>query len=237
MGRQAKAAGYVARSAVKLEQILSRFSPALLGSAHWKGRPASVLDLGAAPGAWLQVLARQKRECVVVGVDEQRLNDEVIGELSRTYSGLRIDRVQEDTDGLYASGDGFALVQRRIEEQTLESVSRELARALKAAGGRGALYNTILSDMMPKTTGIADGIASVRVASLAAALATGTMPTLHSTDQIAEAEGAQHNAPLLRRGGALCVKVLEGGHAFGSRPLYEFLWQRFKYVSCPSRPA
>lgn len=65
--KQAKAEGYLARSAYKLTEIDDRKRLIALG--------ARVLDLGCAPGAWLQVAAERigdpKRGGVVVGLDLQ----------------------------------------------------------------------------------------------------------------------------------------------------------------------
>ena len=60
--RQAKKAGLRARSAFKIEEILKRHVPLKAGQA--------VLDLGAAPGGFLQILAEAVgEEGVAVGVD------------------------------------------------------------------------------------------------------------------------------------------------------------------------
>lgn len=60
--RKAKSEGLRARSAFKLEEIASRF--------RLFGRGARVLDLGAAPGGFLQILAREVGERgFVLGVD------------------------------------------------------------------------------------------------------------------------------------------------------------------------
>ncbi|HPR67533.1 MAG TPA: RlmE family RNA methyltransferase, partial [Methanothrix sp.] len=58
--RKAKSEGYRARSAFKLQQINKRFRLIRRGD--------SVLDLGAAPGGWLQV-AKEISSGRVVGVD------------------------------------------------------------------------------------------------------------------------------------------------------------------------
>lgn len=60
---KAKAEGLRARSAYKIEEILQR-----LGLKQLRGR--TVLDLGAAPGGWLQILARLVGPSgVVIGLD------------------------------------------------------------------------------------------------------------------------------------------------------------------------
>jgi 23S rRNA (uridine2552-2'-O)-methyltransferase len=60
--RKARAEGYRARSAYKLEEIARR--------SQLLRRGMSVLDLGAAPGGWLQVIAREVGpQGTVIGVD------------------------------------------------------------------------------------------------------------------------------------------------------------------------
>jgi 23S rRNA (uridine2552-2'-O)-methyltransferase len=64
--RQAKKEGYRARSAYKIQQIHERFTVVRKGEA--------VVDLGAAPGGWSQVLVELVGpQGVVVGVDLQRI--------------------------------------------------------------------------------------------------------------------------------------------------------------------
>jgi 23S rRNA (uridine2552-2'-O)-methyltransferase len=64
--RQAKKAGYRARSAFKIDEILSRHPVLKKGQA--------VLDLGAAPGGFLQILAEVVGEKgVAVGVDIEEI--------------------------------------------------------------------------------------------------------------------------------------------------------------------
>jgi len=62
--RKAKEEGYRARSAYKLKQINDKF--------HIIRKGSRVLDLGAAPGGWLQV-AKELSGGVVVGVDLERI--------------------------------------------------------------------------------------------------------------------------------------------------------------------
>lgn len=65
--KQAKAEGYLARSAYKLTEIDDRKRILRRGDA--------VLDLGCAPGSWLQVaLERISEEGVVIGIDLQRVD-------------------------------------------------------------------------------------------------------------------------------------------------------------------
>jgi len=62
--RKAKEEGYRARSAYKLKQINAKF--------HIIRKGSKVVDLGAAPGGWLQV-ARELSGGIVVGVDLERI--------------------------------------------------------------------------------------------------------------------------------------------------------------------
>ncbi len=82
--KQAKKAGYRARSAYKLQQINNKFKVVKKGAA--------VADLGCAPGGWSQVLVELVGEDgLVVGVDLQR---------TRPIEGARFlqgDFTQQDT--------------------------------------------------------------------------------------------------------------------------------------------
>jgi 23S rRNA (uridine2552-2'-O)-methyltransferase len=95
---RAKQEGYRARSAYKLQQLDRTAS--LLGEGN------TVLDLGAAPGGWLQVAA----EAVgpggrVVGLDRQRIDPLSDPEAEVTY--VRADVTDEDTtDEVRATLDG-----------------------------------------------------------------------------------------------------------------------------------
>lgn len=83
--RKAKKEGLRARSAFKLEEIAKRFRLFRPGMA--------VLDLGAAPGGWLQILARQVgSKGLVVGVDLQP-----IGQLGSNVKTLVGDLREEET--------------------------------------------------------------------------------------------------------------------------------------------
>ncbi|KAG0473683.1 hypothetical protein HPP92_015540 [Vanilla planifolia] len=68
--REAQRLGYVARSAFKLLQMQKQFK--LIGAGD------SVLDLGCAPGAWLQVACQSlgplEKGGAVVGVDLKKVN-------------------------------------------------------------------------------------------------------------------------------------------------------------------
>jgi len=130
--RQAKAEGYAARSAYKLAEIDDR--KRLLRRGDW------VLDLGCAPGSWLQVAGeRVGPGGVVVGVDLQ--------EVRRSF-GPSVSALVADVNEV--SGE------------------RLLGAAAEAAGEEGAesarRFDVVLSDMAPKTAGDrSDHFLSVRL--------------------------------------------------------------------------
>ena len=113
---RAKQEGYRARSAYKLRQ-LDR-TAGLLGTGN------TVVDLGAAPGGWLQVAAEAVGQTGrVVGVDRQRIDP--LEEPAATVDYLRAD----------VTDDGTAEEIRR----TLDGGDRPV--------------DTVLSDMAPNMTG------------------------------------------------------------------------------------
>ena len=97
---KAKQQGYRARSAYKLQQLDE--TAGLLG----EGR--TVVDLGAAPGGWLQVAAERVGERGrVVGVDRQSIDP--LEEPAATVEYVRGDITDEDTvDRLREAVDGEA---------------------------------------------------------------------------------------------------------------------------------
>lgn len=145
--KQAKAEGYLARSAYKLAEIQQR-----------KGlmRPGDrVLDLGCAPGSWLQVASEVVGpRGVVVGVDLQEIRAPMPANV-RTLVG---------------------------------DIERMDAGEMVEAAGAGRLFDVVLSDMAPATTGAGDAFRSARLCDRVLDLLEG----------------------LLRPGGHLAMKVLEG---------------------------
>ena len=106
--RKAKEEGFLARSAYKLQEIQKKFS-----IIH---RSNHILDLGCAPGAWVQVaLPLVGKDGVVVGIDLENI------------TVLKHDNFR------FIHGDAFALKEGEIPE---------------------APFQTVLSDMAPKTSGI-----------------------------------------------------------------------------------
>lgn len=123
--KQAKAEGYVARSAYKLIEIQERYRVIHSGD--------HVLDLGCAPGSWLQVAsALVKSHGLVVGIDLTPVSAEV-GSLPQVVT---------------MQGDIF-----KTEPGVL--------RAHLMGGGSDPsivrLFDVVLSDMAPSTTGTPTG--------------------------------------------------------------------------------
>lgn len=93
--KKAKAEGYVARSAYKLIEIQDRFR--LFGAG------ARVLDLGCAPGSWLQVAARIVGDRGrVVGIDLQSVEVDLPGHVTAQVG----DAFTVNPDELLALGGG-----------------------------------------------------------------------------------------------------------------------------------
>jgi 23S rRNA (uridine2552-2'-O)-methyltransferase len=116
---RAKQEEYRARSAYKLIQLDE--------AAGLIGPDDAVLDLGAAPGGWLQV-ARERTDGPVVGVDRQRIDP--------------IDGVETIRGDL-------------TDEATTEDIRERFAGADRDADDRdaGRPVDVVLSDMAPNMTG------------------------------------------------------------------------------------
>ncbi|MEZ6242229.1 MAG: RlmE family RNA methyltransferase [Phycisphaerales bacterium] len=143
--KRAKAEGYVARSAYKLLEINERKKLIRPGDR--------VLDLGCAPGSWLQVAAQLVGDRGrVVGLDLQRVTHAM---------GANVTTIVGDVDEVEAS-------------------------ALTQAGG--GIFDAVISDMAPSTSGHGDHFRSVRLCRTI----LGMLPEV------------------LRKGGSLAMKVLEG---------------------------
>ncbi|MFC7074968.1 23S rRNA (uridine(2552)-2'-O)-methyltransferase [Haloarcula halophila] len=116
---RAKQEGYRARSAYKLQQLDE--TAGLLG----EGR--TVVDLGAAPGGWLQVAAERVGERgTVVGVDRQRIDP--LADPEPTVE--------------YVRGD-----------MTDDSTKAEIREIVGGDGDQGGPVDVVISDMAPNMTG------------------------------------------------------------------------------------
>ncbi|OMO96791.1 hypothetical protein COLO4_15080 [Corchorus olitorius] len=177
--REAQRLGYVARSAFKLLQIQKQYKLIKPGS--------SVLDLGCAPGAWLQVACQSlgplKNGGTVVGIDVKKV---------RVPSLFCDSRVQT------VSADVMKLPKQQV---------RELSPQKKG-------FSVILSDMCPPVSGIStrDAALSMELGMRALDLAVGRAAQLMDDNFQTEGEscatGPDDNGILQSRG-HLVIKLLE----------------------------
>lgn len=152
--KKAKAEGYLARSAYKLLEIQERRGIIKPGMA--------VLDLGCAPGSWLQVAA----ELVCGGGDEGLV------------AGVDLSEVREPMPP--------CVVTMRGDFTKLDAAT--LLEPVVRLRGEGSLYDVVISDMAPNTSGAGDHYKSVRLC-----------------------EAILERLPdVLRPGGGLVYKVFEG---------------------------
>lgn len=145
--QKAKQEQFAARSVYKLEEIDQRFKVVKKGA--W------IVDLGCAPGSWLQYLA----EAVgpkggILGYDLAPLE---------INPGPRV---------LHRHADVFALTPEAIRAD-FDALRKKLEHPPVASETEVMLFDALLSDMAPKLTGIrdADQIKSVGLALQALALA------------------------------------------------------------------
>lgn len=146
--KQAKAEGYLARSAYKLQQIQD--------AKRLMRKGCRVLDLGCAPGAWLQVASA----CVgprgsVVGIDLKPVDAPLPSNVAHTVGDI------EQTDPVTLTAMGLP---------------------------PGGLFDVVLSDMAPNTTGHGDDLVSARLCERVLDILPG----------------------LLKPGGNLAMKIFEG---------------------------
>lgn len=122
---QAKAEGYLARSAYKLKEIVER--------KRSIGKGDRVLDLGCAPGSWLQVAS------------------EVVGP-----KGLVVGLDLQDVEGTFASNV------RAVRGDVFKTTAEEFLALASFDGSAGSkLFDAVVSDMAPNTTGAGDHFRSV----------------------------------------------------------------------------
>ncbi|ESQ41337.1 hypothetical protein EUTSA_v10014583mg [Eutrema salsugineum] len=181
--REAQRLGYVARSAFKLLQIQKQYKLIKPGS--------SVLDLGCAPGAWLQVACQSlgplKSGGNVVGMDIKKVK-------VPPRCDLRVQTICADV--------------LNFPRQNI----RELSPQQKG-------FSVILSDMCPSVSGITtrDAALSAELGMRALDLAVGKAAISQSPDDDDDNEGgggdedSRHG--VLRHGGHLVIKLLESEDA------------------------
>ncbi|XP_004307489.1 PREDICTED: adoMet-dependent rRNA methyltransferase spb1 [Fragaria vesca subsp. vesca] len=178
--REAQRLGYVARSAFKLLQIQKQYKLITPGS--------SVLDLGCAPGAWLQVACQSlgpiKNGGLVVGIDLKKVK------VPAMHCDSRVQTVCAD----------------------VMKLPKTSVRELSPQKG----FSVILSDMCPLVSGIAskDAALSLELGMQALDLAVGGAALANSNDETEEENVGESNTSsdvngVLRRGGHLVIKLLE----------------------------
>ncbi|KAM0860022.1 hypothetical protein ACQ4PT_046807 [Festuca glaucescens] len=200
--REALRLGYVARSAFKLIQLQKQHKIITPGAA--------VLDLGCAPGAWLQVACQNlgplEKGGVVVGVDVKKVK------VPTAHCDSRVRTV-------------CANVMALMKQQ---------ARAMSPQE-RG--FSVILSDMCPVVSGITtkDEAISCELGMRAICLAVGKIKVRESTDYSETMEKFQSSTDpdpdedgVLRRGGNLVIKFLENEDVPG---FSKFCKVKFKKVT------
>ncbi|XXG54562.1 hypothetical protein AAC387_Pa03g2409 [Persea americana] len=178
--REAQRLGYVARSAFKLLQMQKQ---------HKLIKPgASVLDLGCAPGAWLQVACQSlgplKHGGSVVGIDLKKVKAPSL------HCDARVQTVCADV---------MNLVKDRV----------------RALSPQGKGFSVVLSDMCPAVSGITtkDAALSIELGMRALSLAVGqaVLPTLGDChEELPEGPASEANdGGVLLPGGNLVIKLLE----------------------------
>ena len=200
--REALRLGYVARSAFKLIQIQKQHKLIAPGAA--------VLDLGCAPGAWLQVACQNlgplEKGGLVVGVDVKKVK------VPSAHCDSRVRTVCTDVMALM----------------------KQQARAMSPQE-RG--FSVILSDMCPVVSGITtrDEAISCELGMRALSLAVGKIKFKESADYRETMERFQSSTGpdpdedgVLRRGGSLVIKFLENEDIAGFN---KFCKEKFKKVS------
>lgn len=118
--RKAKMEGYRARSAYKLRQLNEKFKIIRRGDV--------VVDLGAAPGGWTQIVV------------------EIVGEEGIAI-GVDLDPIKPVLGATFIRGD---MTKQRTVEKVLERIEERAAGRPQTDGAR---VDVILSDMSPDITG------------------------------------------------------------------------------------
>ncbi|KAL3579143.1 hypothetical protein D5086_020647 [Populus alba] len=180
--REAQRLGYVARSAFKLLQIQKQHKLITPGSY--------VLDLGCAPGAWLQVACQSlgplKNGGAVVGIDHKKVK------VPPLYCDSRVQTVCAD-------------------------VMKLPKNQVRALSPRQKGFSVVLSDMCPLVSGITtrDAALSAELGMQALGLAVGRAATAHLDEDIRtdrllnDAVCTADDNGILQPGGHLVIKLLE----------------------------
>ncbi|XP_004490883.1 uncharacterized protein [Cicer arietinum] len=184
--KEAQRLGYVARSAFKLVQIQKQHKLIKPGS--------SVLDLGCAPGSWLQVACQSlgplNNGGSVIGIDHKK---------------VKVPPLHCDSRVQTISADVMTLPKHLL---------RELSPKQKG-------FSVILSDMCPLVSGITtkDAALSFELGMRALDLAVGRAASVSNLDGDNQDEGrsdepsGSDDAGVLQVGGNLVIKLLESEDA------------------------
>ncbi|CAH9113284.1 unnamed protein product [Cuscuta europaea] len=176
--REAQRLGYVARSAFKLLQMQKQYKLITPGS--------SVLDLGCAPGAWLQVACQSlgplKCSGAIVGIDTKKVK------VPATHCDSRVQTV---------CGNVMELPKEKIKDLSPQKKG----------------FSVILSDMCPLVSGITtrDSVLSAELGHRALDLAVGGgafSPQCTNPQVDGELNDIGDNG-ILQLGGHLVIKLLE----------------------------
>ena len=198
--REAKKLGYAARSALKLTEIQDRFRVMRKGDV--------VLDLGCHPGAWTQVSSeRVSVNGAVLGVDLTATRADALGP--------RLDPKRTTL----ATGDVFDLDPAKLRAMASSGPGASSGKSGSMSSGRP--FASVLSDMAPSTSGdgVRDAALSYELAEQAVrlALGDGALAVLDDDDDDGDddeenfkAENFATDPGVLRKGGSLVVKLLEG---------------------------
>lgn len=140
---KAKQEGYRARSAYKLKQLDE--TTGLLG----EGR--TVVDLGAAPGGWLQVAVEHIGERgTAVGVDRQRIDD-IEDDHGATVEYVRGDMTEESTKDEIRERVGAERGEGPTDERAANDEGREQDE--DDDRNQGGPVDVVISDMAPNMSG------------------------------------------------------------------------------------
>ncbi|KAL6123693.1 hypothetical protein ACLB2K_076212 [Fragaria x ananassa] len=192
--REAQRLGYVARSAFKLLQIQKQYKLITPGS--------SVLDLGCAPGAWLQVACQSlgpiKNGGLVVGID-LKIHKWICENVKCAEQKVKVPAMHCDSRVQTVCADVMKLPKTSVRELSPQ---------------KG--FSVILSDMCPLVSGIAskDAALSLELGMQALDLAVGGAALANSNNETEEENVGESNTSsdvngVLRRGGHLVIKLLE----------------------------
>ncbi|XP_058207101.1 uncharacterized protein LOC131320416 isoform X2 [Rhododendron vialii] len=214
--REAQRLGYVARSAFKLFQMQKQYKLIKPGS--------SVLDLGCAPGAWLQVACQSlgplKTGGVVVGIDLKKVK------VPSLYCDARVQTVCADVmnlprhqvRALSPQGCRIGLIPFPLECSVIKQEECSSAFVSLGLSSMQQGFSVILSDMCPLVSGInikdAALSAELGMRALDLAVGSGALSDIDTNDMDREglsdgSASGSNDGGVLRPGGHLVIKLLE----------------------------